>query len=395
MTESDFVYLDNAATTFPKPAEVLRFMCDFYATRGVNPGRTGFDLALEAEETVAATRRALCDFVGGSSPDRLIFSHNVTDSLNLVISSVLAPGDHAVTTWLEHNSVLRPMYWHQERGVDVDFVKFDDAGYVDPGDIAAAIRPETKLVVVNHGSNVIGTVQPIAEIGRVCRDRGVLFVVDAAQTAGLVPLDVAAMNVDILCFTGHKSLFGPSGTGGMYVADHVDLWPCRSGGTGVQSALRRQPTELPWRLEFGTLNTMGIAGLLSAQRWIAGRGGVEAIFEHEMQHARRLHDGLAAIDNVLLYCADMDRDHLPVLVFNIEGLPAEQVGTMLDVEHGIITRTGLHCAPRVHEGIGTTEIHGTVRFAPGIFTTDSDIERAIAAVAETAAWAKDRTPAMA
>jgi cysteine desulfurase family protein len=395
MTDADFVYLDNAATTFPKPPEVLRFMCDFYASHGVNPGRTGFDLALEAEETVAAARQSLTDLFGGTDRDRLVFGHNVTDVLNLVISSVLQPGDHAVTTWLEHNSVLRPMHWHRQRGVDVDFVPFDTAGYVDPGDIARAIRPNTKLVVVNHGSNVIGTVQPIGEIGRICRDRGVLFVVDAAQTAGLIPVDVAAMSVDILCFTGHKSLFGPSGTGGMYVAEHVDLWPCRSGGTGVQSALERQPTELPWRLEFGTLNTMGIAGLLAAQRWIADRGGVEALYAHEMRLATRLRDAVAEIDNVTLYCADMTRDHLPVFVFNIDGMPAEQLGTMLDVEHDVITRTGLHCAPKVHEGIGTAAIDGTVRFAPGAFTTDVEIDRAIDAVAEIADWARERAPATA
>ncbi len=395
MTDSDFVYLDNAATTFPKPPEVLRFMCDFYASHGVNPGRTGFDLALEAEQTVAAARQSLTDFFGGTVRDRLVFGHNVTDVLNLVISSVLEPGDHAVTTWLEHNSVLRPMHWHRQRGVEVDFVRFDEAGYVDPDDIARALRPNTTMVVVNHGSNVIGTVQPIAEIGRLCRERGVLFVVDAAQTAGLVPIDVADMCVDILCFTGHKSLFGPSGTGGMYVAEHVDLWPCRSGGTGVQSALERQPTELPWRLEFGTLNTMGIAGLLAAQRWIADRGGVEALYAHEMRLATRLRDALADIDNVTLYCADMTRDHLPVFVFNIDGMPAEQLGTMLDVEHDVITRTGLHCAPKVHEGIGTAAIDGTVRFAPGAFTTDVEVDRAIDAVAEIAAWARERTPATA
>ena len=392
---SDFVYLDNAATTFPKPPEVIQFMCDFYATRGVNPGRTGFDLALEAEETLADARQALTDLFGGSKRDRLVFGYNVTDALNLLISSVLSPGDHAITTCLEHNSVLRPMYMHAEHGVDVDFVPFDSAGYVDPDDIARRIRPNTKLVVVNHGSNVIGTIQPIAEIGRICREKGVLFAIDAAQTAGLVPIDVEKMNVDVVCFTGHKSLFGPSGTGGMYVGEHVDITPCRAGGTGVMSALKSQPKEFPWRLEFGTMNTMGVAGLLAAQRWIADRGGVSAIYQHEMRHARRLRDGLAEIEGIKLYCADMDRDHLPVFVFNFEGLPADQAGTFLDVEHDIITRTGLHCAPQVHEGIGTFDSHGTVRFSPGVFTTDDEVERAIAAVAEVAEYGRSRNGAMA
>ena len=392
---TDYVYLDNAATTFPKPPEVIQYMCEFYATRGVNPGRTGFDLALEAEAVVADARKALCAFFGGSEPNRLVFSHNVTDALNLLITSVLSPGDHAVTTCLEHNSVLRPMYWQSQHGVEVDWVPFDGDGYVDPADIASRIRSDTKLVIMNHGSNVIGTVQPVAEVGRICRERGVLFAIDAAQTAGVVDIDVAAMNVDVVCFTGHKSLFGPTGTGGMYVAEHVDLRPSRSGGTGVKSALRTQPEEYPWHMEFGTLNTMGIAGLLAAQRWIEQRGGVGAIFEHEMRHARRLRDGIAEIEGVRLYCADMGRDHLPVLVFNIDGLNAELVGQLLDVEHDVITRTGLHCAPMVHEGLGTAEIDGTVRFAPGIFTTDEEIEHAIAAVADVAEYAKTRSGAAA
>lgn len=384
----DFVYLDNAATTFPKPPEVIRFMCDFYQTKGVNPGRTGFDLALEAEQTLVEARRALTDFFGGTDANRLIFSYNVTDALNLLISSVLEPGDHAITTRLEHNSVLRPMYLQRERGVEVDFVPFDDTGYVDPGDITARIRGNTKLVVMNHGSNVIGTIQPVAEVGRICREHGVLFAIDAAQTAGLVPIDVASMNVDVVCFTGHKSLFGPAGTGGMYIAEHVDITPCRAGGTGVLSALETQPEAFPWRMEFGTVNIIGVAGLLAAQHWISGRGGVDSIFEHEMRLARRLHQGLEHIDGVTLYCADLERDHLPVFAFNIDGLSAEHAGTFLDVEHDVITRTGLHCAPGVHRGIGTFAGDGTVRFAPGVFTTDDEVERAITAVSEVAEYGR-------
>jgi cysteine desulfurase/selenocysteine lyase len=387
---SDFVYLDNSATTFPKPPEVIQFMCDFYQTRGVNPGRTGFDLALEAEETLADSRRALTEFFGGGDSNRLVFSYNVTDALNLLISSVLSPGDHAITTCLEHNSVLRPMYMHREQGVEVDFVPFDSRGYVDPEDFARRIRPNTKLVVMNHGSNVIGTIQPVAEVGRICRERGILFAVDVAQTAGLVPIDVNSMNIDVVCFTGHKSLFGPSGTGGMYIGEHVEITPCRAGGTGVMSALKSQPDAYPWRMEFGTVNTMGVAGLLAAQKWIADRGGVGEVFAHEMRHAKRLHEGLSNIDGVQLYCADLDHDHLPVFVLNIDGLPADQTGTFLDVEHDVITRTGLHCAPQVHEGIGTFECDGAVRFSPGVFTTDEEVERAIEAVAETAEIGRQR-----
>jgi len=387
---SNYVYLDNAATTFPKPKEVIDFMAEFYATHGVNPGRTGFDLAMETEETITEARQTLANFFGGTVRDRLVFSLNVTDALNLLIHSVMKPGDHGISTCLEHNSVLRPMYQQREMGGEVDFVPFDSAGYVDPADIEARIRPNTKIVVMNHGSNVIGTVQPVKEVGRICRERGILFAVDAAQTAGLIEIDVEKMNIDVVCFTGHKSLFGPTGTGGMYVGEHVDVWPCRSGGTGVKSALRSQVKEFPWRFEFGTLNTMGIAGLLAGQKWIAAQGGVNALFEHEMKHARRLRNALAETEGVRLYCDDMDRDHLPVFVFNIDGLPAGQVGELLDVEHDIITRTGLHCAPRVHEGIGTADQGGTVRFSPGAFTTDEDVDRAIAAVIDIADYAQTR-----
>jgi len=388
---SEFVYLDNAATTFPKPPEVIRFMCDFYATRGVNPGRTGFDLALEAEDTLLESRQALTDFFGGTNRNRLVFSLNVTDAMNLLIGSVLKPGDHAITTCLEHNSVLRPMYQQRERDIEVDFVPFDEHGFVDPADIESRIKPNTKLVVMNHGSNVIGTIQPVAAVGEICRRSGVLFAVDVAQTAGLVEIDAEAMNIDVVCFTGHKSLFGPTGTGGMYMAEHVDLIPCRSGGTGVKSALKTQPLDYPWRFEFGTLNTMGIAGLLAGQRWIASKGGVKALYDEEMVHATRLYEALKAMEGVTTYCADMSRDHLPVFVFNIDGLPADQAGQLLDVEHNVITRTGLHCAPLVHEGIGTTEIDGTVRFSVGAFTTEEDIDRAIAAVADITEYAMGRS----
>ena len=385
---SDFIYLDNAATAFPKPPEVLQAMTEFYATRGVNPGRTGFDLAVEAEETVLGARRALTAFFGGTDANRLVFGHNVTDALNNLIDSALKPGDHAISTCLEHNSVLRPLYYHQrERGVEVDFVPFDEDGYVHPEDIAARMRDNTKLVVMNHGSNVIGTIQPVAEVGRICREKGALFAIDAAQTAGLIPIDVGEMNIDVVCFTGHKSLMCPPGTGGMYIGEHVDLLPVRSGGTGVKSAMKNQPLDYPWRFEYGTLNLMGIAGLLAGQEWIAAHGGVEKVYEYEMKLARRLKNAVAEIENVTLYCADMERDHLPVFVFNVDGMDASQTGTILDVDYNVITRTGLHCAPLVHEGIGTTKMNGTVRFSVGAFNTEEHVDAAINALTEVASYA--------
>ncbi len=391
MDATEFIYLDNAATTFPKPPEVLRFAAEFYSTHGVNPGRTGFDLAVEAEQVLLRSRQAMAAFFGGTDANRLVFAHNVTDALNLVIGSALRPGDHAISTCLEHNSVLRPLYLaERERGVEVTFLPFDEKGYVHPEAVRAALRKNTRLVVVNHGSNVIGTIQPVAEIGRICREAGVLFAVDAAQTAGVMPIDVKAMCIDIVCFTGHKSLFAPPGTGGMYVSEHVDLWPCRAGGTGVKSALKEQVREYPWRFEFGTQNSLGIAGLLAGQEWIAAHGGVDAIREHEMVLARRLVEGLSDIENVTLYCADMSRDHLPVFVFNVDGMIAGQTGTMLDVDYNVITRTGLHCAPRVHEGIGTFPIDGAVRFSVGPFNTADHVERAIVAVREVADFARKK-----
>lgn len=388
MTPTNFIYLDNAATAYPKPAEVLRAASEFYVTRGVNPGRTGFDLALEAEEQIASCRKALTEFVNGTEPNRLVFGHNVTDVLNTVIDSVVAEGDHAITTCLEHNSVLRPMYYARDhRGVEVDFVSFDRDGYVDPERIGELIKDNTKLVVVNHGSNVIGTIQDVGAIGKICREKGVLLCVDAAQTAGMVPIDVQAMNIDILCFTGHKSLMAPPGTGGMYISEHVDIMPARSGGTGVRSALKTQPRDFPWRFEFGTLNLLGIAGLNAAQKWIEERGGVEKIYEHEMKLAKRLRDGMAEIGNVEFYCADLDRDHLPVFAWNLVGMPASQTGTMLDVDYNVICRTGLHCAPLVHEGIGTFDIDGTCRFSCGAYTTENEVDAAIQAVKELAEFA--------
>jgi cysteine desulfurase/selenocysteine lyase len=387
----DLIYLDNAATTFPKPPEVLQFMMDFYSTHGVNPGRTGFDLALEAEEMIIKTRRKLTEFFGGTDHNRLVFGLNATDALNLLIQSTLEAGDHAITTCLEHNSVLRPLFHlNKHRGVEVDYVPFDECGYVDPGDVAARMKDNTKLVIVNHGSNVIGTIQPVEEIGAACREKGITFAIDSAQTAGVIPIDACSMNIDVVCFTGHKSLMGPTGVGGMYICEETDIMPNRSGGTGVDSALREQPAAYPWRMEFGTPNTIGIAGLLAGYEWLEGRGGVDAIYEHEMGLARRLVEGLSDIEGVSLYCADLEREHLPVISFNVEGLEAADVGTMLDVDHNIACRTGLHCAPRVHETMGTNAIHGTVRLSLGPFNTLEHVEKAISAVAEIAEMARGK-----
>jgi len=269
----NLIYLDNGATSFPKPPQVYEFMDRFYRSFGVNPGRSGYDLCLEAGSVVEETRKMLTRFFNGKNSDRLCFAYNSTDALNLIISGLLRSGDHAISTTIEHNSVLRPLYhlW-KYAGLEVDYVPFDSRGFVDPGDFPKRFKPNTRLVVVNHASNVIGTVQPVKEIGRCCRERGIPFAVDASQSAGKIPIDIEAMNIDIVAFTGHKSLLGPTGIGGLYVREGVDIRHTRAGGTGVRSAQRTHLDEYPYRLEYGTPNTLGIAGLQAGLKWIEKQG---------------------------------------------------------------------------------------------------------------------------
>ncbi|UCH85251.1 MAG: aminotransferase class V-fold PLP-dependent enzyme [Candidatus Latescibacterota bacterium] len=382
------IYLDNAATTFPKPQSVYDFMHEFYQKHGVNPGRSGYDMCMATEEIIHATRTKLTKFFNGNDPDRLTFSYNATDSLNNIIQGMLEKGDHAITTNVEHNSVLRPLYHLEHDGtVDVTYIPFDDRGYIDPDDVRKAINKNTKLVVVNHGSNVIGTIQPIAEVGRICRDAGVYFAVDVSQTAGVVPIDIEKMNIDLLAFTGHKSLMGPTGIGGSYVREGVPIRSTRYGGTGVRSAYRFHLEEFPYRLETGTLNIVGVAGLNAGQKWLEEEG-MAAIHAREVTLWDKLRKGIQNIDGVVTYCAGDTDDQLAVLSFNIDGWDAGNVGTMLDVEYNIACRTGLQCAPLVHVGIGTDKIHGTVRISIGPFNTEDHIDTAIRAVADIAAVPK-------
>lgn len=381
---SELIYLDNAATSYPKPEEVYVFMDHFYRKFGVNPGRSGYDLCMEAGEVVEATRKMLTRFFNGQDPNRLCFSYNSTDALNLIIFGILKDNDHALTTTIEHNSVLRPLYHLlQDRGVKVDYIPFDRQGFVDPDDFRKKFRDDTKLVIVNHASNVIGTVQPIEAIGRHCRERGILFAIDASQSAGKIPIDIEKCHVDIVAFTGHKSLMGPTGIGGLYVREGVEIRLTRAGGTGVRSSVRTHLEEYPYRLEYGTVNVLGVAGLQAGLKWVEAKG-LSNINDHEMELTRQLVDGLKSIDGVTLYCQDDLIDHISVVSFNVDGLEALHVGTMLDVDHNIASRTGLHCAPRVHEQLGTDAIHGAVRFGIGPFNTAEHIRIAIDAVREIA-----------
>lgn len=389
--EGSLIYLDNGATSYPKPEAVYAYMDSFYRRYGVNPGRSGYDLCIEAGDVVDETRRLLCGFLGGTEPDRLVFAYNATDALNLAIFGLLRPGDHAVTTHLEHNSSLRPLWKLQQEGVDVDWVDFDGDGYIDPDEVIARLNPRTRAVVINHGSNVIGTVQPVAPIGRACRERGIPLVLDVSQTAGMLPLDMEELGAGVICFTGHKSLMGPMGIGGMYVHPDVELRQVRAGGTGVRSAQRSHLEEYPYRMEYGTPNLPGIAGLNAGVKWVQEQG-VATLHGREMGLWRALRDGLAGIDGVTLYCADEapGRERISVLSFNLAHLVAGDVGTMLDVDHGIACRTGLHCAPMVHEHLGTDKLHGSVRFGVGPFNTREQVETAVRAVADIAGLGRRR-----
>ncbi|MGA2623886.1 MAG: aminotransferase class V-fold PLP-dependent enzyme [Bacteroidota bacterium] len=382
---SALIYLDNSATTFPKPDVVYDFMNSFYRTHGVNPGRSGFDAALEAEEIVVNTRKLLTDlFHGGNDPNRLTFSYNASDSLNMIIQGLAVKGDHVITTMLEHNSVLRPLHHLEMNGViEVTHIKFDKHGYIDPDDIRKAIRKNTKMVIVNHCSNVIGTIQPLSEIGRICKHAGVLFIVDTTQSAGTVSVDMQAMGIDVVVFTGHKCLLGPTGIGGSYVMENVPVKYTRFGGTGVRSAQLTHLEEFPYRLECGTLNLVGVAGLNAGVKWLL-ENGMERLHTREMLLWDKLRRGLQSIENVITYCAESTENHNPVISFNIKNLGAGDVGTMLDVDHNIACRTGLQCAPKAHAGLGTDTMHGTVRMSIGPFNTEEHIDKAIEAVKDIA-----------
>ena len=350
------IYLDNAATTFPKPKEVLDRMADVYGRFGVNPGRSGYDLCMVAGELVYETRKTLASFFGGTKPDRLVFAANATDALNLAIQGLLQPGDHAITTTVEHNSVIRPLnHLQRDRGVTVDVVPFALDGLVDPDDVARRFRPTTRLVV------------------------------DAAQTAGVIPIDVEAMCIDVLAFTGHKSLLGPTGTGGLYVGDGVEVRHTRFGGTGVHSAHPYHLDEYPYRLEAGTPNVLGIAGLFFAQQYLATRGLTE-IYRHEMELFGRLQAALEQVEGLTLHGTTSLAQRLPVLSFTVAGRDPADVGSLLDVDYNIACRTGLQCAPLIHEQLGTAP-QGTVRLSVGPMNVEKDVDAAIAAVREIAAEA--------
>jgi cysteine desulfurase / selenocysteine lyase len=374
------IYLDNAATTFPKPGEVLKRTLERYQRLCVSPGRGGYDLAVEAGILVEETRQKLARFFGAPDPDRVIFASNATDALNLAIQGILGPGDHVVATRLEHNSVLRPLFHLKKQiGIDFDLVPFDQRGFIDPEAIGRAIRPHTRLVVVCHASNVLGTVQPAADIAQVCADRGVPLLLDVAQSAGLVPIDMQAWGVQAVAFTGHKALMGPSGIGGLVLLPELQIAPTRFGGTGIDSANLFHTESYPHRLEAGTLNLMGIIGLSAGLDYVE-KTGMDQTLHQEITLLERLWQGLRGLDGVTVYTSAPGRQHTPVLLCNIDGMRSEDVGAVLDGDYGIAVRAGLHCAPLVHQDLGTGSL-GAVRFSLGPFNTADEIDEVLEAMA--------------
>ncbi len=380
------IYLDNAATSWPKPPQVLAAMARFLTEVGANPGRSGHRLSVEAGRIVYAAREAVAELFHAPDPLRVVFGMNATEGLNLALRGLLRPGDHVVTSSMEHNSVMRPLRALEREGVSVTVVPCSPEGLLDPQAVLEALRPETRLVVLNHASNVTGTLLPVAEVGRALqRTGGPLLLVDAAQSGGAVPIDMQADGIDLLAFTGHKSLYGPPGTGGLIIGERVPLEefrPLLRGGTGSRSEWEEQPDFLPDMCESGTPNGVGLAGLEAGVRWVLEQG-VETLRAHEVELSQRLSDGLRETPGVTVYGPDDAHLRTAVVSFNIAGMEPSEVGMRLDEEFGIMCRVGLHCAPAAHRTIGTFPA-GTVRFALGAFNTREEVDAALRAVARLA-----------
>jgi cysteine desulfurase/selenocysteine lyase len=379
------IYFDNAATSWPKPPQVIEAMVHFMKEVGANPGRSGHRLSVEAGRIVYETREALAELFNIEDPLRIVFGHNVTEALNLALCGTLRPGDHVITSSIEHNSVMRPLRAMEREGIELTVVPCSPEGFLDSADVEAAVRPNTVMVVLNHGSNVVGSLLPVTEVGRICRQHDLLLLVDAAQTAGAYPIDVEADHIDLLGFTGHKALCGPMGTGGRYIGPRVDLGrfePLKRGGTGSRSELEEQPDFLPDMCESGTANTVGLAGLGAGARFVLEQG-VEKIRRHEEALTAQLIEGLEAIPVMTVYGGHDAARQTATVSFTVAGLEPSEVGLQLDEEYGIMSRVGLHCAPSAHKTIGTFPT-GTVRFGLSYFNTEEEVEAAVRAVREMA-----------
>jgi cysteine desulfurase family protein len=386
--EGAVIYLDNAATSWPKPPGVVEAMVRFLEQVGANPGRSGHRLSVEAGRIVYEARELVAALFNLSDPLRVVFGANATEALNLAFG-YLRPGDHVVTSSMEHNSVMRPLRALAEgqrgRAIELTVVPCSEEGFLRPEELEAALRLNTSMMILNQASNVCGSLLPVREAGTIARRHGCLLLVDAAQTAGAYPIDVEADQIDLLAFTGHKGLGGPMGTGGLVIGDRVDLdrlAPLKRGGTGSRSELEEQPGFLPDIFESGTANAVGLAGLAAGVRWVLDRG-VGAIRQHEVALTRQLITGLGEIEGVSVYGGLDAGRQMATVSFNVSGREPSDVGLRLDDGYEIMCRVGLHCAPAAHKTLGTFP-GGTVRFALGAFTTPAQVDDALQAVRELA-----------
>ena len=372
------IYMDNAATSFPKPESVYTAVDHFNRCLGGNPGRGSHQATLKAGSILLDAREALSHLFNIKDCEQIAFTANVTESLNIALKGFLHPGDHVISTSMEHNAVARPLYTLSQQGVEWTPVACAGDGSLDPEEISKAIKPNTRMVCMLHASNLTGTIMPIAEAGKICRENGLVFLVDSAQTAGVLPLDVEAQYIDLLAFTGHKGLLGLQGTGGLYVSSGIEIKPLKEGGTGSFSEHLQHPAFMPDRLESGTPNTPGIVGLLTGVEFIL-QTGRENIHRHEQELTEMLLDGLREIKGIKIYGPHDSKRQTAVIAFNIDDVDCGELSMQLDYQYGIVTRSGLHCTPLGHQTIGTLE-SGSCRLSPGYFTTKEEIEMVIKAV---------------
>lgn len=376
------IYLDNAATTLRKPPEVIEGVVQAMSEMG-NSSRGTHAGSLNASRTVYETRDKIAKFFGCKRADHVVFTGNSTEALNIAINGTIDPGSHVITTDMEHNSVLRPLYrLEAEQHVELSFVAANCRGNIDEAVFEQLIRPNTEAIICTHASNLTGNMIDVTQVGQVAKKHNLLFIVDASQTAGCFPIDMEAMGIDILCFTGHKAMMGPQGTGGMCIREGVKIRPWKVGGTGVQTYSKTQPDQLPALLEAGTLNGHGIAGLSAAVDYI-NSVGIEAIRDKEDMLTRRFYDGVSGIDGVKVYGDFTAEQHAPVVALNIKGYDSSAVSDELSEAYGIATRPGAHCAPRMHQALGTIQT-GAVRFSFAWFTDIHEVDEAVRAVKELA-----------
>ncbi|BBB90588.1 MAG TPA: aminotransferase class V-fold PLP-dependent enzyme [Methylomusa anaerophila] len=383
---SALIYLDNAATTWPKPEEVYRAVDCCLRNIGANPGRGGHSMARAAGLLLYETREELAELFHIEDANQIAFTLNATDAINTAIFGVVRPGDTVVTTAMEHNAVARALRFVEKRGANLIIVPCSPTGDLDMKALTAALNNSPKAVVMTHASNVTGQIQPVEEIGRLTREHGITLIVDAAQTAGVEAIDVAAMGIDVLAFSGHKGLLGPQGTGGLYVREGIAVAPLRLGGTGSLSESDEQPDFMPDRLESGTPNTPGIAGLQAGVRFIRNEGS-GAIRKKELELTQELENGLKEIPGLTIYSPLSKGRRTAVMAFTIDGQDCGDIAYRLDRDYGIACRSGLHCAPWAHRTIGTLKT-GAVRFSPGYFNTPKQISEAVRAVGQLAAKRK-------